>query len=55
MEVTQTISEGLHREFKIVIDAGDLDARLTDRLEEMKSTLHLKGFRPGKAPVSHLK
>jgi trigger factor len=55
MEVTQTISEPLHREFRIVIGADDLDARLTDRLEEMKPTLHLKGFRPGKAPVSFLK
>jgi trigger factor len=55
MEVTQTISEGLHREFRIVIGADDLDARLTDRLSEMQSSMHLKGFRPGKAPVSYLK
>jgi trigger factor len=55
MEVTQTISEGLHREFRIVIGAEDLDARLTDRLTEMQSSVHLKGFRPGKAPVSYLK
>ncbi|HEX4159642.1 MAG TPA: trigger factor [Rhizomicrobium sp.] len=55
MEVTQTISEGLHREFRIVIGAEDLDARLTDRLTEMRSSMHLKGFRPGKAPVSYLK
>jgi trigger factor len=55
MEVTQTISEGLHREFRIVIGADDLDARLTDRLSEMQSSTHLKGFRPGKAPVSYLK
>lgn len=55
MEVTQTVSEGLHREFRIVIGADDLDARLTDRLTEMQSSMHLKGFRPGKAPVSYLK
>jgi trigger factor len=55
MEVTQTVSEGLHREFRIVIGADDLDARLTGRLEEMKPSLHMKGFRPGKAPVSFLK
>jgi trigger factor len=55
MEVTQTVSEGLHREFRIVIGADDLDARLTNRLNEMQGSLHLKGFRPGKAPVSHLK
>ncbi|HEY3776948.1 MAG TPA: trigger factor [Rhizomicrobium sp.] len=55
MEVTQTVSEGLHREFRIVIGVDDLDARLTGRLEEMKPNLHMKGFRPGKAPVSFLK
>ncbi|HEX3664718.1 MAG TPA: trigger factor [Rhizomicrobium sp.] len=55
MEVTQTISEGLHREFRIVIGADDLDTRLTNRLTEMQSSMHLKGFRPGKAPVSYLK
>ncbi|HWE06155.1 MAG TPA: trigger factor family protein, partial [Rhizomicrobium sp.] len=55
MQITETVSEGLRREFKVVIGAGDLDARLTGRLEEMKSRVHLKGFRPGKAPVSYLK
>jgi len=55
MEITQTVTEPLHREFRIVINADDLDTRLTGRLEEMKSQVHLKGFRPGKAPVSFLK
>lgn len=55
MEITQTVTEPLHREFRIVINANDLDTRLTGRLEEMKSQVHLKGFRPGKAPVSFLK
>jgi trigger factor len=55
MEITQTVAEPLHREFRIIIDANDLDTRLTGRLEEMKSQIHLKGFRPGKAPVSFLK
>jgi trigger factor len=55
MQITETVSEGLRREFKIVVGAADLDARLTDRIEEMKPQVHLKGFRPGKAPVSYLK
>lgn len=55
MQVTETVSEGLRREYRIVIGADDLDARLTGRIEEMKSKIHLKGFRPGKAPVSFLK
>jgi len=55
MQITETVSEGLRREFKIVVDARDLDQRLTGRLEEMKPRINLKGFRPGKAPVSFLK
>jgi trigger factor len=55
MQITETVSEGLRREFKIVVDAADLDARLTGRIEEMKPQVQLKGFRPGKAPTSHLK
>jgi trigger factor len=55
MEITPTVTEPLHREFRIIIKADDLDTRLTGRLEEMKSQIHLKGFRPGKAPVSFLK
>ncbi|HEY1615726.1 MAG TPA: trigger factor [Rhizomicrobium sp.] len=55
MEVTETISEGLRREFKVVINASDLEQRLMGRIQEMQPRLRLKGFRPGKAPVSYLK
>ena len=55
MLITETVSEGLRREYKVVVPAGDLDQRLTGRIEEMKPRVHLKGFRPGKAPVSFLK
>jgi trigger factor len=55
MQITETVSEGLRREYKIVVPQGDLDAKVTARLEEMKPKMHLKGFRPGKAPVSYLK
>jgi trigger factor len=55
MQITQTVSEGLRREFKIVVGADDLDTRLTARIEEMKPQVQLKGFRPGKAPTSFLK
>jgi trigger factor len=55
MQITETVSEGLHREFKVLIARDDLEAKLTGRIEEMKPRVHLKGFRPGKAPVSFLK
>ncbi len=55
MQVTETSAEGLKREFKVTIAASDLDTRLHTKLDEMKGQVHLKGFRPGKVPVSFLK
>jgi trigger factor len=55
MQITQTISEDLRREFTVTYPASELDKRVTKRLEEMKPRVNLKGFRPGKAPVSFLK
>jgi trigger factor len=55
MQIRETISEPLHREFNVVVALKDLDEKLTGRLAEMQPRIHLKGFRPGKAPVSFLK
>ena len=55
MQITETASEELRREYKIVIGAQDLDQRLTGKITEIQPQVHLKGFRPGKAPVSFLK
>jgi len=55
MQITETLAEPLRREFTIVVDVKDLDDRLTGRVAEMQPKIHLKGFRPGKAPVSYLK
>ena len=55
MQITETVNQDLRREYKIVIPANDLDKRLSGKIEEMKPRMNLKGFRPGKAPASHLK
>lgn len=55
MQITETANENLRREFRIVIGAKDLDERLSGRIAEIQPQVHLKGFRPGKAPVSFLK
>lgn len=54
MQVTETLSEGLKREFMVVIEAADLAGRLDAKLDEIKGQVQLKGFRPGKVPKSHL-
>src|SRR6202166_1411951 len=55
MQVTETLSEGLKREFKVVVPAAELDAKVNVRLDEMKDRVRINGFRPGKVPVAHLK
>src|SRR5690554_2467858 len=55
MQVTVTNADGLKRELKIQVPAQDLESKLGAKLEEMKGQVRLKGFRPGKVPVSHLR
>lgn len=55
MQVTETSTDGLKHEFKIVIPANDISERIDKRLEEIGRTTRLPGFRPGKAPMSVLK
>lgn len=55
MQVTETLSEGLKREFKVVVPAAELDSKVNARLAEMKDRVRIDGFRPGKVPVAHLK
>lgn len=55
MQVTETLSEGLKRELKVVIPAKDMEARMNERLAETKDKVRINGFRPGKVPFAHLK
>ncbi len=55
MQVTETETDGLKRELKVVIEADDLNQRLSARLNDLKDRIRLKGFRPGKVPLAHLK
>jgi len=51
MEATETLSEGLRREFKIVIPGDEIRQKISQRIAELATTTHLRGFRPGKAPL----
>jgi len=55
MQISETLSQDLHKQFTVTFAASELDSRVNARLEEMKPRVNLKGFRPGKAPVSFLK
>ncbi|MGA7195615.1 trigger factor [Roseiarcus sp.] len=55
MQVTETLSQGLKREYDISLPASDLAAKLNGQLAELKSKVRINGFRPGKVPVEHLR
>ena len=55
MQVNETLAEGLKRELKVTIPASELDSKLSDRLDQLKSRVRINGFRPGKVPTSHLR
>jgi trigger factor len=55
MQVTETLAEGLKREYRVVVPASDLDAKVNARLDDLKGRVRINGFRPGKVPAAHLK
>ncbi|MCB5175970.1 MULTISPECIES: trigger factor [Microvirga] len=55
MQVTETLSQGLKREFKVVLPATELEQRLNSELATLKDRVRINGFRPGKVPVGHLR
>jgi trigger factor len=55
MQITETTTEGLKREFKVVIPAADIEQRMTSRLTEIGRSVRLPGFRPGKVPMTVLR
>ncbi|MGI6244351.1 MAG: trigger factor [Pseudochelatococcus sp.] len=55
MQATETLSEGLKREFKVVVPATELESRLSSELAGLKDRVRINGFRPGKVPAAHLR
>ena len=55
MQVTETLNEGLRRGYAIKVPAGELDAKVNEKLEEARKDFQMKGFRKGKAPAALMK
>jgi trigger factor len=55
MQVTELSAEGLKREYKVVVQATEIEDRIAGRLEELKGRIRMPGFRPGKVPVALLR
>jgi trigger factor len=55
MQVTETLSDGLKREYKVVIQADEITTKFKDKLVKLGQSARLPGFRPGKVPESLLR
>ncbi|SON56031.1 Trigger factor [Hartmannibacter diazotrophicus] len=55
MQVTEKVSDGLKRQLEIVVPASELADKLDTYLNDLKGRVQLKGFRPGKVPLGHVK
>jgi trigger factor len=55
MQVTETLNEGLKREYRMILTAQELDDKVTEKLKEAQPEVELKGFRKGKVPLPLLK
>lgn len=52
MQLIETNTEGLKREYKVTVPAGAIAVKVNARLAEIAKSVRLPGFRPGKAPVA---
>lgn len=55
MQVTETKTEALEREFRVAVPAAEIEQKVTKRLTELAHTVKMPGFRPGKVPVALLR
>ncbi len=55
MQVIDKVSDGLKREFNVVVTAAAIEEKVEARLTEVGQQVRLPGFRPGKVPRDILK
>jgi len=55
MKVIVDSKKGLKTDLRVVVDKKTINDKMVGRFEELKKTVNLKGFRPGKVPIEILK
>ena len=48
MAITQILSEGLKREFEVIITKKEIEKSVDEKLESIAKEVNLPGFRPGR-------
>jgi trigger factor len=55
VQIVEKTGEGLSRVYGVTVPASELAEKVSAKIAEISPTLNLKGFRPGKAPVAHIR
>ena len=55
MKITLDSKKGLTTKFQIKVEKKFINEKMLNKIEELKKTINLKGFRPGKVPGEVLK
>ena len=55
MKITVENIKGLNKDIKVFVDKATINSYMDKKYEEIKGTVNLKGFRPGKVPREILK
>ncbi len=55
MQVSVETTQGLERKLKVMLPPEQIDKKVNEKLQKLKKTASIKGFRPGKVPESVIK
>ena len=55
MKVTIENKKGLNKDLRVLIEKKTIEIYMDEKYEEIKGTVNIKGFRPGKVPKEVLK
>ena len=55
MDIKELESEGLTKKYQVTVKKEALEEKLDAKIKEIQPEVSLKGFRPGKVPVSHIR
>lgn len=55
MQIVEKSGEGLSRVYGVKVPAAELNQKLEARIQEIAPQMRIKGFRPGKVPLAHVR